>query len=92
MSGWAIASVVGAVLAAVIIMLLVVVSRAVVRTAQNASALMEALEEVRKNTVVLADFETKSQNSSRVMDDAVAALRELRESERQGDGHEPNGS
>ncbi|MGI8684621.1 MAG: hypothetical protein ACR2MO_05965 [Acidimicrobiales bacterium] len=90
MSGWVVASVIGGVFALVIIVLLVVVSKAVMRTARNAGELMVALEQVQAQTKVLADLEAQSGHTARVADDAARALQELRVDERLSD-HEGNG-
>lgn len=90
MSGWVVASVIGGVFAVVIVALLVVVSRAVMRTAKNASELMVALEQVQAQTKVLADLEAQSGHTARVAGDAAAALADLRVDERVAE-HEGNG-
>ena len=91
MSGWAVASLIGAVMGAVIVVLLVVVSKAVMRTARNARELIVALEEVQSRTIVLADLEEQSAAASRVATEATAVLRQLQEIEREKDGRDPNG-
>lgn len=89
MSGWAVASVIGGLFALVILGLLVVVSRAVMRTARNAGELMVALEQVQAQTMVLADLEAQSGDTARVADQAAAALHDLRLDERVAE-HEGN--
>lgn len=91
MSGWAVASLVGAVLGTVIVVLLVVVSRAVMRTAVNARELIVALEEVQSRTIVLAELEEQSAAASRVATEATSVLRRLQEREKEKDGIDPNG-
>lgn len=91
MSGWAVASLIGAVLGAVIVVLLVVVSKAVMRTAKNARELIVALEEVQSRTIVLADLEEQSAAASRMATEATAVLRQLQDLEREKDGRDPNG-
>lgn len=86
MSGWFVASVLGAVFALVVVGLLVFVSRAVMRTARNAAELMEALEVVQAQTRVLADLEAQSARTALVADDATAALQARRRGERVADG------
>lgn len=85
MSAWVIASVVGGLFALVIIALLVVVSRAVMRTARNAGELMVALDEVQARTKVLADLEAQSSATARVADQATSALQELRQRQSVGE-------
>jgi uncharacterized protein YoxC len=81
MSGWAIASIAGVVVAAGLIVLLVVVYKAVLRTAQNARELAIALEQVQANTIVLTDLEAQSAAASKLMDDATWAIKKLAEHE-----------
>ena len=92
MSGWVLASVLGGVFALVIVVLLVVVSRAVLRTSRSAGELMEALEQVQAQTKVLADLEAQSGHAARVADDAASVLADLRVGERvsehEGDGRD----
>ena len=75
MSGWVVASVVGGLFGVLIIVLLAVIARAVKRTTENAALLMEALEQVRSQTVVLADLEAQSEHTSQVVAEAETALR-----------------
>ena len=75
MSGWVVASVVGGLFGVLIIVLLAVIARAVKRTTENAALLMEALEQVRNQTVVLADLEAQSEHTSQVVAEAETALR-----------------
>lgn len=82
MSGWMVASIAGGIFALVILALLVVVSRAVMRTARNATELMVALEEVQATTKALADLQSETGHTARVADRATAAL----EDQRVGDG------
>lgn len=91
MSAWAIVAVAGAVLGVLIIVLLVVVSRAVVRTAQNASELLVALEEVRAKTLVLAELDGHGERMAGVVSDAASTLEQLRDGPVEGDGHEASG-
>jgi uncharacterized membrane protein YccC len=91
-SGWAVVSVIGAVLAAGIVAILVWISRAVVRTAENARELIIALEQVQANTVVLADLEAQTEVTARVAADATQAFRQLHEQQSQRDGHDPDGA
>lgn len=77
MSGWVIASIIGALFALVIIVLLVVVSKAVMRTAQNASELMVALEQVQAQTQLLADLEDRSVRASDAAGQAATAVEEI---------------
>lgn len=86
MSGWAVASVIGGLLGVLIIVLLAVIARAVRRTTENAGALMEALEDVRTKTAMLADLEAQSEHTSQVVAEAEAALRDLRLPDRE-EGH-----
>lgn len=88
MSGWAIASLAGGLFAVLVVALLVVVSRAVMRTAKNAAELMVALEEVQARTKVLADLEAQSGHTARVAGDASAALQRLHQA---GNGGHPDG-
>ncbi|HEX2699468.1 MAG TPA: hypothetical protein VHM89_04595 [Acidimicrobiales bacterium] len=90
MSGWIVASVLGGVFALVVIVVLVMVSKAVMRTARNASELMLALEQVQAQTSVLADFQAQSDHTARVVDDATSVLRSL-EASGQVAEHEGNG-
>jgi len=90
MSGWLIASVLGGIFAVVVVVLLVVVSKAVMRTAHNASELMVALEQVQAQTKMLADLEAQSGHTARVADEAATALEELRLGSRVAE-HEGNG-
>ena len=76
MSGWAIASIIGALLGTLIVVLLVVIAKAVRRTGENAIQLMEALNDVRERTIVLADLEASTERTSRVVEEAAAAIRE----------------
>lgn len=92
MSGWAVASLIGAILAAGIVAILVWISRAVVRTAENARELIIALEQVQANTVVLADLEAQTEVTARVAADATQAFRQLHEQQSQGNGHDPDGA
>ena len=92
MSGWTVASIVGGVVAAGLIALLVVVYKAVLRTAENARQLVQALEEVQANTIVLADLEAQSAATAQVVTDANWALQKLRQHEAKEDGHDPDGS
>lgn len=80
MSGWVVASIVGGVFGVVIVVLLVFVSRAVMRTARNAGELMVALEEVQARTKVLADLEAEAGRTARVAGDAATALQDLHRS------------
>ncbi len=91
MSAWVVAAVVAAVFGVLLIVVLVVVSRAVVRTAQNASDLLVALEEVRANTVVLAELDGRSEAMVKVAADAVSAAEQLKNSATGGNGHDPDG-
>lgn len=90
MSTWVVASIIGGVFALVILGLLLVVSRAVMRTARNAGELMVALEQVQAQTKILADFEAQSGDTARVAGQAAAALQDLRLDERVAE-HEGNG-
>jgi len=90
MSGWAIASVLGAVFGILIVVLLVVIARAVRRTTENAGALMEALDEVRHKTIVLGDLEAQTKHTSDVVAEAAAVLREFQPRDPE-DGNGPNG-
>lgn len=81
MSGWVIASVVGGLLGLLIIVLLAVISKAVKRTTENAALLVQALEQVRNQTVVLADLEAQSEHASQVVAEAESALRASRAQE-----------
>lgn len=91
MSGWAIASLIGAVLAAGIVAILIWISRAVVRTAENARELIVALEQVQANTIVLADLEAQTEATARVATEATQAFRQMHEQQSQRDGHDPDG-
>lgn len=86
MSGWVIASLAGGLFAAVIVALLVVVSRAVMRTARNASELMVALEDVQARTKVLADLDAQAARTARVTEEATSALQEFRLEQLPGEG------
>lgn len=90
MSGWVIASVLGGLFALLVLVLLVVVSKAVMRTARNASELMVALEQVQAQTKVLADLEAQSGHTARVAADAATALAEIHLDDRVSE-HEGNG-
>ena len=94
MSGWAIASVIGAVLAVGLVVLLVVIYKAVLRTAENARELAIALEQVRANTIVLADLEAQSVATSKLVNDASWAIQKLAEHEvdatPEKEGHDPD--
>ena len=89
MSGWAVASLLGGVLAAGIVALLVIISRAVTRTAANAKELIAALEQVQANTLVLADLEAQMLQAERVTSEATSALHQLRQHQPHEDGHDP---
>ncbi len=92
MSGWFIASLLGGLFALLVLGLLVVVSKAVMRTAHNASELMVALEQVQAQTKVLADLEAQSGHTARVATDTATALAEIRlyerVSEQEGNGRD----
>ncbi|MGH9177254.1 MAG: hypothetical protein ACRD0N_01680 [Acidimicrobiales bacterium] len=96
MSGWAIASIVGAVLAVGLVVLLVVIYKAVLRTAENARELAIALEQVRANTIVLADLEAQSAATSKLVNDASWAIQKLAEHEiettPENEGHDRDAS
>ena len=92
MSGWVIASIAGSLFAVVIIVLLVVVSRAVMRTARNAGELMVALEQVQAQTQVLADLEARSERASQAAGQAASAVDGVGSRGRvteTGGGHDP---
>lgn len=93
MSAWAIASIAGAFVAVGLIVLLVVIYKAVLRTAENARELAIALEKVHANTIVLADLEASTAAASQVMNDASWAIKKLAEQEvdrgKDKEGHEP---
>lgn len=89
MSGWAIASILGGVLGALIIGLLVFIARAVRRTTENAVELVGALDEVRRKTSVLEDLEVQSKHASDVVAEATAVLREYQPRDpKDGDGRD----
>lgn len=90
MSTWAIFSLVGGLLGVLIIVLLAVIFRAVSRTAENAVALVEALEDVRSKTASLADLEAHASAAAQAVDDATAVLVDLRQLENERDGRDPD--
>ena len=87
-SGWAVASLVGGALGVLLVVLIVVVFKAVARVAENAGALLTAMEEVQTKTLVLADLEAESKASAQVAADAANALVELQRLERERNGDE----
>ena len=88
MSGWAIAAILGGIFGVLIIVVLVMVSKAVMRTAQNAAELMQAMEEVQARTAVLVDLEARAASATRIGEEAEAALHELDLRDRkEGNGH-----
>ena len=91
MSGWVVALVIGGLVAALLVGLLVVVYRAVVRTAENARELMVALEDVQKHTLVLSDLEATLRTTGDVTADAEWAIRRLAEHEQEKDGRDTRG-
>jgi len=93
MSGWLIASIAGGLFAVVIVVLLVVVSRAVTRTARNAGELMVALEQVQAQTRALADLEARSERASEAAGRAATTMENGRDQRERvadaGGGHHP---
>lgn len=77
MNGWVVLSAAGALFAVGVVVALIVVSKAVMRTAQNASDLMTAMEQVQRQTAVLAQLEAYSRNAGDVAGRTTAALEEL---------------
>ena len=90
MSGWTIAAVLGGLLGILIVVLLVVIAKAARRTTENAAMLLEALEDVRRTTLVLSDLEAQSNHTSQVVAEATAALRDQPPPDTE-DGHGPAG-
>ena len=88
MSGWIVASVIGGLFAVLVIVLLVVVSKAVARTAQNAAELMVAMEEVQRQTAVLIDLEAHTAEAARVASDASSVLADLDLRDQEGNGRD----
>lgn len=88
MSGWVVASLIGGLFGVVLIVLIVVVFRAVARVAENATALLSAMEDVQRKTLVLADLEAESRASEQVAADAAQALAEFHRLEREKNGDE----
>lgn len=89
MSGWVVASIVGGVFGVAIVVALVYVSRAVMRTAENASQLMGAMEEVQRRTRVLVDLESFSRDAGRMAERTTSALDELYRRQAQSNGGQP---
>jgi len=92
MSGWVVMSIVGGVFAVVVVVLLVVVSRAVTRTARNAGELMVALEQVQAQTRALADLEARSKRASMAAAQAATAMENGHQRDPvtdTGGGHDP---
>ena len=91
MSGWVIAAILGGLFGVLLIVVLVFVSKAVMRTAQNAAELMQAMEEVQARTAVLVDLEARAADADRISRQATAAMHELDLRDRKegnGDGAE----
>lgn len=91
MSAWAIATVAGGALAILILVLLVVVSRAAARTAANAQEILVALEEVRVRTAALAELDGVADAAARAVSATNGTSGAVEERSEKGERRGPDG-